>query len=736
MNSAKVRVGFALAVMGAVVTGLWACSTEPPPNTEATLSLSSAKKILFANGSSTDINVSALEADGTPGAGSVTFTSLRGDLGGTGATTDTVDLVNGRGSTKFACNKDPDIDCVGTHKITADWKGITANITITMQEPPGLDAGLAGPDASSVDTGFGLHLKAERSIIYFAVGDSTSLTASLSRGDAGIANQTIQFSTTLGGFYIGVDGGVPTPNATMDLTTNAEGVAVVDFTGDFVATPKTGSAAITATHLQSGQVATTKVDIVGVSSVAYKSLNCPQSGATCTMLGLKGSQWNETGDVAFEVKDAANKPVVGLPVTFSFVDAPPDGTTIDNAVVSTDGTGIAKVKVRAGTTIGVVKVKATAVAGANPKEAISPAIGIRAAKASNSNFVFTCETLNLPVYISATPPAAYTVKCNVKLYDRYNNPIGIGATVNFKTEAGGIDTQVVTKAYVAPPGDNSGEGTATINFTSTGLFPPTDTTPLVADPGQWPYARVSEPSVGSPVRNPRDGLVTLVAYVKGGEEYFKDDNVNGVWDPGESFIDQSTPYIDVDDSNVYESGAGDVPIETYAAPNGTWDSNTTIWTEARILYTGAPAGAIVPNAGWSVPVSNPASTVTLDVFFTDQNFNRVTAKATSFAVAHSATRGSVKLSSTSLLDNYGFDLERKLVNAADGRECVMGTTAICRWKTLFKDWYKGYIGYVTVTGATTPMAGDASAGMNDRVTVTATVPGTTNPTATSDGVIF
>ncbi|HZH03736.1 MAG TPA: hypothetical protein VEY30_08135, partial [Myxococcaceae bacterium] len=53
--------------------------------------------------------------------------------------------------------------------------------------------------------------------------------------------------------------------------------------------------------------------------------------------------------------------------------------------------------------------------------------------------------------------------------------------------------------------------------------------------------------------------------------------------------------------------------------------------------------------------------------------------------AHTAGKGAVSVrGSDTLLDGYGFDFERRLVDASSGRACA-ATSVACRWKTLFYD---------------------------------------------------
>jgi hypothetical protein len=269
-----------------------------------------------------------------------------------------------------------------------------------------------------------------------------------------------------------------------------------------------------------------------------------------------------------------------------------------------------------------------------------------------------------------------------------------------------------------------------VTFATNGSFPPIDVAPLPADNNQWPYHRAAEPSIspaGTLVFNPRDGLVTILAYTTGEEFYTDKDPVTGAW----TFIDQSKPFVDTDDNDTF-NGADICPTGTWAPANGVWDKDTTVWTETHILYTDRPK----PDPQYSYIVPNPfpsvakGTTQTLDFFFGDLNLNRSISAGTTFAATHTATKGSVTIPNPSILDGYGFSIEKMLVDAATEQNCVIGTTPICKWKWLFGTWGRGYSGSVVITGAPTS---DVAPPSPDVVSVDSTVLGqkiTTQATGT------
>ncbi len=127
--------------------------------------------------------------------------------------------------------------------------------------------------------------------------------------------------------------------------------------------------------------------------------------------------------------------------------------------------------------------------------------------------------------------------------------------------------------------------------------------------------------------NPRDGLVTLLAVVRG-QEAFDDINHNGTRDAGEPFLDEGEPFLDVDDDGVYDP-AVDPPFccdnngnGRVDGPNGRWDSDVWIGRMAHVLWTGPvdlTRSHILPP---SADVAAGGSTV-LSLRLVDARFNPV-----------------------------------------------------------------------------------------------------------------
>jgi hypothetical protein len=94
-----------------------------------------------------------------------------------------------------------------------------------------------------------------------------------------------------------------------------------------------------------------------------------------------------------------------------------------------------------------------------------------------------------------------------------------------------------------------------------------------------------------PTNNPRDNLVTLMAFTSG-EESFIDANNNGVYDANEKFDDLTEPFVDGNDNATHDEDERFIDANgngVWDGKNDRWDANTLIWVQDRILWTGIPA---------------------------------------------------------------------------------------------------------------------------------------------------
>ncbi|MGV3622840.1 MAG: hypothetical protein ACO1OB_18625 [Archangium sp.] len=698
------RLSSAVLVAAAVV--LSACE---PEKVEPILQLTPSPRTIDGNGQTSTVRVFAVDDEGKPGTGTVNVSSSAGSL------TNGVDveLSEGAGTAVFECNRATDATCTGTVKLTGTWNALTVNTNITIGAAP-VDAGSgdagsdAGVDGGTMTTGdAGVVVTTDKTQLIAGIGDSAIITAVFIQNGAPAANESLTFSTTVG--RLGPVGG-SAAGTSFVVVTDGNGRAQAQLLADGAAT---GQALVRVTS-DDNQTGSASVVIVNVTQVSYVSTTCPQTAVNCNLMGLQNSGFNETAQLKFRVSDNVNVGVPGVPVAFTLINAPA-GTTVEPTGV-TNAMGEVSPTVRAGTTVGTFSVQASVLN--NTLSVTSPTIGVRGAKASNRGFTLRCERVNMATLVGPQQPFPLTQGCTVGLVDRYNNPVGTGTQVRLNSEAGTVPNNVTTQPFA--PG-NAAEGIGTFTFQTMGTFPPLDAPPFPADATQYPFPRLAEPSraVGPLTKNPRDGLVTIIAYLQG-EEDFRDDNSNGVRDGTEQFIDQGEPFVDRNDNNVWDTGEffvdtpsadGGAPNGVWDGPNGTWDSNAQIWAEYKILYTG-PAGSeagtscvlndtgnpLLPN---SYGTLNLLQTKNIPLLISDENLNRM--EAGSFVGVRFApqVRGFAQLMGVNTgLDGYGFGYERRLV-AADLMSDCSTTEPRCVWRSIFGGW-SSPIGTAQLTGATAP----------------------------------
>ena len=246
-----------------------------------------------------------------------------------------------------------------------------------------------------------------------------------------------------------------------------------------------------------------------------------------------------------------------------------------------------------------------------PEEAPGP-------PASAEHFAIECPDRGVRAFdASRTLIDGVPIDCTIRVGQRTGEALA-GKAVSVLVEAGRFTRDPATSA----------EGKAALHLETgtplpldvdAGVFtwsPPNDAThtgeylaPLWMAPYQWtenpliPTSNFSlrEPRRPDPLRlkpdgtrfenNPRDNLVTIVAWTEG-EEAFVDNNANGTFDPGEIFTDLTEPFVDADDDGTRVPGEEFVDTNgngQWDGKNGLWDAKTKIWTQQRVLWTGFPA---------------------------------------------------------------------------------------------------------------------------------------------------
>jgi len=148
--------------------------------------------------------------------------------------------------------------------------------------------------------------------------------------------------------------------------------------------------------------------------------------------------------------------------------------------------------------------------------------------------------------------------------------------------------------------------------------------------------------------NPRDGLVTIVAVVRG-EEAFEDRNGNGTWDADEFFFDEEEPFVDANDNGQHDPGEAFRDTNQngqHDGANGAWDAAGEIWRVVKVVWSGD--AWVAPAAGTRLVDSEtqmgsvhipPGGARSVQAFFVDERLNPLAANdADKDEVAFVATR--------------------------------------------------------------------------------------------------
>jgi hypothetical protein len=473
---------------------------------------------------------------------------------------------------------------------------------------------------------------------------TTTITATLKQNGAPLVGKAVVFASPLAGTSVSAP----------PLTDSNGQTSVV-----FTANDTGGSATVTGTFAATASLNVTGQAIVALPQLGQVNLLSQQHD----IIGVRYSGFQETSILTFQLFDTANQPYPpGLKVDFthqslgrSFIGINEASCTIAfpsicSASGVTNASGQVTVLITSGQTAGVVLVAAGATAGGLSTGGVASNIAIVGAKASGAHAFVDCDLKNVSVDSdckdSHTPTA---VNCTMALADRFNNVLGVSTIVQYFSEAGTAGPPAYTPQYdpKKPPTGQVGLGLAVSYVRADGQLP-IDVPPFG---GEFSLEYVN--GCGTLVHNPRDGLVTVIAMANG-EEGFVDLNGNGVYDPGEPYIDMGEPYIDANDNGKWDPGEYFFDYNrngVYDGPNGRWDSDTVIWAETRLLFSGLPfatadggTGRIAGSQFFAVgalpePATvgrfavdsskpGPATSQSFSVGFSDANFNPLSPSTT------------------------------------------------------------------------------------------------------------
>lgn len=243
------------------------------------------------------------------------------------------------------------------------------------------------------------------------------------------------------------------------------------------------------------------------------------------------------------------------------------------------------------------------------------------------DLIFRCASQNIGALISDAQ--SMKIPCVAYAVDEANNLVP-SAKINFAAEAGGFDSKPYETnddriVWLYDP--RGGDGKL-----------PRDVDPFDGEP-RW------SPPGSDKVKNPRDGLVTLIA-----------------WTDGVSY-GQGAPYVDANDNNVYDEGEwfhrmdGDQYLE---------EQDRIIWKQVKILWTGEafPPRGTTSNAE-ATSVNRPSASIgrgqSVEFLYRvlDENLNILAANSTNDKIQFylSANGGEIMGGSGAVPLHRGFGID-------------------------------------------------------------------------------
>lgn len=385
-------------------------------------------------------------------------------------------------------------------------------------------------------------------------------------------------------------------------------------------------------------------DVVDTGTVRLLSISSIRPLTSVETLGVQGSGRNESSQLCFEVRDTLEETFPeGFVVNFNVTTSSAGGDVLSESE-RTDAVGRVCTTVISGSTFGVISIEPCVEVGRASVCGDPVDIPVSGATPTRAGMSITCDDVNIGAlrYLDESfisPPAVGNLctACRITLADRVGNKVAFPMTVTFAAETGTFSPSARAT--------NNSNGVVSITWCAEGNKP-TDVEPFELEPW-W--------SDGTTTINPRDGLVTIIAYVTGEEEY-DDENENGRWDEGEVFWDLSEPFIDVNENNMFDPDVenerhidvegDDNVLGEFDLPNLEWDAESFIWVQTHVLLTGSPEFAEYESA-------NP--NIEPEEFPLDADYTR--------------TRGPFALSHWFVLDNLD---GVNVYNAERGQQCFGG----------------------------------------------------------------
>lgn len=310
------------------------------------------------------------------------------------------------------------------------------------------------------------------------------------------------------------------------------------------------------------------------------------------VIRLSGSGSTTTSTIVFELKNITGAPVAdGVAVQFSILGASRGATIAPTSAVTANGTGRVQTLLSSGDQQESVVVVATVGA----LTAQSTPVAITGPLVNGAELAISCPHRG----IAGFQGFGLQNTCTVYAAD-FNHAFVPNTTISLLTEAGAVPPLL--------PIQDMNSSSADFEYQASCPFPK-DVAPLPGeffeeDAGYYDVCAPNSPVVHR-TRNPRDGRVTIVAYVLG-EQCYNDLMDSGHYDPGDyaAPCDTGDPFVDENDNGKWDPPCSSNPSDCdpmipegepyvdspggdggYHGPDGTWHGWTYIWVSTSVVWT-------------------------------------------------------------------------------------------------------------------------------------------------------
>ncbi|MEH6588908.1 MAG: hypothetical protein V7746_01560 [Halioglobus sp.] len=314
-------------------------------------------------------------------------------------------------------------------------------------------------------------------------------------------------------------------------------------TATYTAAGCEGDDLITATLDNSGAQA---FGTVNIAAAEVGSLNFVSAVPELIAIkGTGGSNRQETSDVTFIAIDGGGAPIPGVLVEFT-LSTEIGGLSLaeDSAITATDGTVVAVVQ--SGSVATPVRVIATVeVDDDDFRSTISDSLVVSTGLPDANSISLSSEVLNVG---GALDIDGVTTKLTVRMADKYNNPVADGTSAVFTTEYGSIEDTCSTLG-----------GACSVTWTSQSPRFPTFGQEMIRTIDSPDYRCTAHSGSGGPCPDDMGeirGLRSAVTVYAIGEEFFIDQNGNGLYDEGETFENLPEAFSDNNEDRVFTPAVG------------------------------------------------------------------------------------------------------------------------------------------------------------------------------------